>query len=34
MSDYHPSRDVGFLVCLPVGFVVTTVVTSGGSAIL
>ena len=34
VSDYHPSRDVGFLVCLPVGFVVTTVVTSGGSAIL
>ena len=34
VSDYHPSRDVGFFVCLPVGFVVTTVVTSGGSAIL
>ena len=30
---YHPSRDVGFLV-LPVGFVVNTVVTGGGSAIL
>ena len=24
--DYHPSRDVGFLVCLPVGLVVNTVV--------
>ena len=34
VSDYHPSRDVGFLVCLPVGFVVNTVVTSGGSTIL
>ena len=32
--DYNPSRDVGFIVCLPVGFVVNTVVTSGGSAIL
>ena len=31
---YHPSRDVGLLVCPPVGFVVNTVVTSGGSAIL
>ena len=34
VSDYRPSRDVGFLVCLPVGFVVNTVVTSGVSAIL
>ena len=34
VSDYHPSRDVGFLVCRLVGFVVNTVVTSGGSAIL
>ena len=34
VSDYHPSRDVGFLVCLPVGFLVNTVVTSGGSTIL
>ena len=34
VSDYHPSRDVGFIVCLPVGFVVNTVVTSGGSTIL
>ena len=32
--DYHPSRDAGFLVCPPVGFVVNTVVTSGGSTIL
>ena len=31
---YHPSRNIGFLVCLPVGFVVNTVVTGGGSAIL
>ena len=34
VSDYHPSRDAGFLVCPPVGFVVNTVVTSGGSTIL
>ena len=34
VSDYYPSRDVGFLVCLPVGFVVNTVVTSGDSTIL
>ena len=34
VSDYHPSRDVGFLVCLPVDFVVNTVVTSGDSTIL
>ena len=34
VKDYHSSRDVGFLVCLPVGFVVNTVVTGGGSAIL
>ena len=34
VSDYRPSSDVGFLVCLPVGFVVNTVVTSGGSTIL
>ena len=32
--DYHPSRDAGFLVCPPVGFVVNTVVTSGGRTIL
>ena len=34
VADYHPSRDAGFLVCPPVGFVVNTVVTSGGSTIL
>ena len=34
VSDYHPSRDAGFLVCPPLGFVVNTVVTSGGSTIL
>ena len=34
VSDYHPSRDAGLLVCPPVGFVVNTVVTSGGSTIL
>ena len=32
--NYHPSRDAGFLVCPPAGFVVNTVVTSGGSTIL
>ena len=34
VSNYHPSRDAGFLVWPPVGFVVNTVVTSGGSTIL